>query len=76
MLLKTADKIFSPLVFQILILVATAFTLVPFIHYAYGGYVKYILLFGIIVCIYQLIRKNLRVSFKDKASIAALYGRL
>ncbi len=72
MLLKAADKVFSSLVFQILILVATAFTLVPFIHYAYGRYVKYILLFGIIVCSYLLFRNNIYNPFKDKASIAML----
>ncbi len=71
-MLKTADKVFSPLVFQILILVATAFMLVPFIHYAYGGYVKYILLFGIVVCVYQFYRNGFQFLFKDKASIAAL----
>jgi len=72
MFLKTADKTFSPLVFQILILVATAFMLVPFIHYAYGGYVKYILLFGILVCIYQFFRNGFQNLLKDKASIALL----
>ena len=72
MLLKTADKILSPLVFQILILVATAFMLVPFIHYAYGGYVKYILLIGIIICTYQFFRKGFQDLLKDKASIALL----
>lgn len=71
-MLKTVDEILSPKLFQILLLIATALTLVPVVHYAYGGYVKYLLVLGFIICIWQLIRKNLLTSINDSASIVVL----
>ena len=73
MLNKVVDKVLNPLFFQIVILSVTSLTLVPFVHYAYGGYVKCVLVLGIIVCFWQFAKKKTNaVVVRDKASIATL----
>lgn len=69
---KTVDRILSPLVFQVLIVLSTALLEVHFIHSAYSRYLKCILVFGILVCFWQLIRGNLVAAVKNKAGIALL----
>lgn len=72
MLQRMSEKLFTPLAFQFLMLMVTAVTLVPFLHYAYGGYVKYILAFGICVCVCQVLNGNLQKAIRNKASIVLL----
>ena len=71
MLQKVTKRVFSPLIFQIVMLVVTAFMLIPFVHYAYGGYVKYILIFGLVVLAFWLIQNEPNIA-TDKASIVLL----
>ncbi len=72
MLLKTTDRIFNPLLFQILMIVVLAFVQIPIVHYVYGGYIKYVLLFGLLIIGWQFFRKNMKYVVEDKASIVAL----
>lgn len=71
-MLKTIDKILDAKLFKFLILFSTIFTLIPLLHFAYGGYIKYILAFGIAVCVWQLFRGQLIGTLKNKESIALL----
>lgn len=71
-MLKTIDKVLNPTVFKILILVVTLIMQVPFIHSAFGGYVKYALAFGILVVLFEFATGKLKNLLKDKANVLAL----
>lgn len=58
-MLKVADRILSPAVFKYLMLLIVFPMSVTFIHTLYGGYIKYILFFGIMVCIWLAIKTDL-----------------
>ena len=58
--------------FKFVILVAVMVTAVPYLHQKVGGYVKFILLYGIIIILYELVTKQLFVIFKDKMNIILL----
>lgn len=71
-MLKTIDKVLNPTIFKILILVMTLIMQVPFIHSAFGGYVKYALAFGILVVLFEFATGKLKNLLKDKANVLAL----
>lgn len=67
-MLKVVDKVLNPTIFKILILITTLVMQVPFIHSAYGEYVKYVLAFGVIVLL-RLAKEIYREISKDKANM-------
>lgn len=52
--------------FKVLMIVMTMMTAVPYLHYKLGGYVKFILVYGILVCLWQLFHKSTYAKFKLK----------
>lgn len=70
-MLKAVDKVLNPTIFKILILIITLVMQVPFIHSAFGGYVKYVLAFGILIILFELATGKLKGILKNKANILA-----
>ncbi len=61
------DKyLLTSLNFKVLMLVATMATAVPFLHNDYGGYVKYGLAYGILVCLWCFFNGTIKELIKDK----------
>ena len=64
------DKyIFNPLYFKIIMLIMTLFTAIPYVHSIIGGYVKYGLAFGILICIWSLFNGSFKLILKNKMNI-------
>ena len=57
-MISFANKVLNDTVFRILIVVITFLMQIHFIHLMYGGYVKYVLAFGLLVCGWQLFNKT------------------
>lgn len=68
-MLKSVDKVLNPTIFKILILITTLVMQVPFIHSAFGGYVKYVLAFGILVACYEFVTGKFKGAIKDKVNL-------
>ncbi len=64
-----ADKyLFNRLVFKILMAMAVLVTAVPYLHTAFGGYVKIVLLYGFLVIGYELLTGKLADAFRKKTN--------
>lgn len=55
--------------FKFLIIVITMLTAVPYLHYKIGGYVKFVLAYGILVSLWQAFHKRTYQKLKSKSSI-------
>lgn len=55
--------------FKALMVVITMLTSVPYLHYKVGGYVKFVLAYGILICIWQLFQRQTYAKLKLKPSL-------
>lgn len=55
--------------FKTLMIVITMLTAVPYLHYKLGGYVKFVLAYGVLVCIWQFFHKRTYAKLKLKSSV-------
>lgn len=60
--------VFNALNFKVLMVLGTMLTAIPYLHYHLGGYIKYILAYGILVCISFFINGRLVSVCKFKTS--------
>lgn len=64
-----ADRyIFNRLIFQILMVIAVMITAVPYLHVMFGGYVKFLLLYGFVIIAYEFFTGQLTEALKQKTS--------
>lgn len=72
MVRKSLDKyLFNPIIFKVIMVVATLVLAVPYMHHKASGYLKFVLLYGVIVCFWQLIEK--RFPFKSIKSTPSIF---
>ncbi len=55
--------------FKALMIVITMLTSVPYLHYKLGGYVKFVLAYGILVCVWQVFQKRTYAKLRLKPSV-------
>ena len=68
------DKsILNRIFFKIMILVAVMVTAIPYLHDRVGGYVKFILLYGLVIIACEIITKRSFSLLKDKMSIILIF---
>lgn len=67
--ISVLDNVFNALNYKIAIIVATLLTVVPYIHGVIGGYVKFVLAFGIVTVLYLTVKNGFKFLFKDKLSV-------
>lgn len=61
------DKyLFNPLYFMVGMVVITLFTSIPLVHFYIGGYVKYILAYGILISLFSVFSGKLKEVFSYK----------
>lgn len=59
MVKKSLDKyLFNPTTFKVIMLVATLILAVPYMHHKASGYLKLVLLYGVLICLWQLMQKR------------------
>lgn len=64
------DKyILSPRTFKIVILLVLFVMQIPLVHEGFGGLIKYFLLFGILICIWDFIKNSAYKNINDKVFI-------
>lgn len=75
-MIKTIDYlhryIFNFTVFKALTIVLLFATQIPFVHIAIGGYIKYLLFFGMLICAFDVLKMDGANKFKDKTNILLL----
>lgn len=69
-LLNLADEyVVNRKIFKIAMVIMTMITAVPFLHVRVGGYVKFILVYGIAVIGIELLTGRIKPLFKDKSNL-------
>lgn len=59
MLKKSLDKyLLNPVAFKVIMVVATLLLAVPYMHHKASGYLKFVLLYGVLICSWQLIERR------------------
>lgn len=58
--------IFKPLYFKLIMVIMTLLTAIPYVQVVLGGYVKYGLAFGVLICIWTLFNGRFKEIIKNK----------
>lgn len=71
MVKKSLDKyLLNPLTFKVIMVVSTLILAVPYMHHKASSYLKFVLLYGVFVCFWQLLEKRFTLkSLKSTPSI-------